>query len=72
MHPLDPNNDTYIGVESNAIRRRIADYGNPVSDTFPGISRVLGHEVKDITREDIKKLGRINGLFSGWPYPDQR
>ena len=67
MHPLDPNNDTYIGVESNAIRRRIADYGNPVSDTFPGISRVLGHEVKDITREDIKKLGRINGLFSGWP-----
>ena len=67
MHPLDPNNDTYIGVESKAVRRRIADYANLFSDTFPGISRVLGHDVRNITREDIKKLGRITGLFSGWP-----
>ena len=67
VHPLDPNNDTYIGVESKAVRRRIADYANPVLDTFSGISRVLGHDVRNITREDIKKLGRITGLFSGWP-----
>ena len=68
--PFNPKCDRYIGVETSAVRRRIADHANPQTNTFPGISRELGHDVMDITREDIEKLSSsstILGMIGGWP-----
>ena len=65
--PLDPKKDKYIGVECSASRRHMADYANPPSATFPGITRELGHDVMAITRQMIKDVGPIRGMKAGWP-----
>ena len=67
MHDLDPVKDKYIAVESKASRRAMADHANPPTSTFPGITRELGHDVMDITRQMIKDLGPIRGMKAGWP-----
>ena len=69
---FDPQ-DIYIGVEIDATKRKIADFGNPASTRFPGISRILGHDITTITREDIEhlsQLGDVVCMLAGWPCKD--
>ena len=65
--------DKYVGVEIDPKKRMIADRGNLKSETFPGISRLLGHDVMKITQEMIQELckeGEIVCLLGGWPCRD--
>ena len=73
LNPPLNKDDIYIGVEIDEKKRRIADSSNKETNTFPGISRILGHDVTKITREmihNLSKVGDIVCMLGGFPCKD--
>jgi site-specific DNA-cytosine methylase len=70
MTILDMFPALYVSCELCKFARDLSDAANPASGSFPGISRILGHDVTKITRQAIKDAGPFDVIVGGTPCSD--